>query len=107
MKTITKATARKAYERADKSGECADWEAAARVCWAFINKPKAVRRRRGACVWPPPSMHVSFADGRRFRASVYQKLGAPLPRPMQSNGRAICTARMWAASRPKLSCATR
>ncbi len=55
METITKVTARKAYERAKATGDAADWHAAAEAIWAYVNKPK-VRRGRWPSVFPAPVM---------------------------------------------------
>ncbi len=79
MSTIpTTTTARKAYEHAQDTNECADWQTAAEVLWAILNKPK--KRRRGKkLVHPPPTMLTTFSDGRQCRMAIAQREGDPLP----------------------------
>ncbi len=77
MSTIpTTTTARKAYERAQDTNECADWQAAAETLWALANKPK--KRRRGKRM-VYPTMLTTFADGRMCRMGIAQREGDPLP----------------------------
>ncbi len=78
MSTIsTMTTARKAYERAQDTADCADWQAAAEALWAFVNRPK--KRRGKKLVHPPPTMLTTFADGRMCRMAIAQRECDPLP----------------------------
>ncbi len=77
MSTIpTTTTARKAYERAQDTNECADWQAAAETLWALANKPK---KRRCGRKLVYPAMLTTFASGRMCRMGIAQREGDPLP----------------------------
>ena len=78
-KIPTLPTARKAFERAQTTGDCADWQAAAETLWALLNKPKRPRRRRTKMVDPMPVMLTMFADGRMCRMTIAQYEGQPEP----------------------------
>ncbi len=75
-KILTITTARKAYERAQNTNDCADWQAAAETLWALANKPKKRRRGRKLVY---PAMLTTFADGRTCRMAIAQREGNPLP----------------------------
>ncbi len=77
MSTIpTTTTARKAFKRAETTGDCADWQHAAETLWALLNKPK--KRRHGKRMIYPVMM-TTFADGRMCRMGIAQREGDPLP----------------------------
>ena len=104
METITKTTARKAFERAKATGKAADWQAAADALWAYINKPKA-RRGRWPGVFPAPAMQTTFADQRRVRMTVYQLKGKPLPVERAIAGaRSLYRSALGREAPPVLSC---
>ncbi len=75
-KIPTMTTARKAYERAQATGDCADWQGAAETLWALANKPKKRRRGRKMVY---PAMLTTFADGRMCRMAIAQRESDPLP----------------------------
>ncbi len=75
-KIPTMTTARKAFKRAQDTGDCADWQAAAETLWTVLNKPKK-RRRGNKFVYP--AMLTTFTDGRMCRMAIAQREGDPLP----------------------------
>ncbi len=103
MSTIpTTTTARKAYERAQDTNECADWQTAAEVLWALANKPKKRRRGRKLVY---PAMLTTFADGRTCRMGIAQREGDPLPAERASSiARAIYRAHVASDVPEVVSC---
>ncbi len=81
----TLAQARKAYQQAMASDDCADWKSAATTLWAYVNKPKASRKpakrrpyRPGKGMKQQPVAVTTFADGVTARRAFWTQDGKPL-----------------------------